>query len=73
MKEVQNTAPRVDDIPYCMLYNLPENGKNLVIEIFNDLRIDGQIIDHWKNSTNSKQKPNKNPNDAESYCGIYLL
>nr|CAI5843233.1 unnamed protein product [Callosobruchus analis] len=70
----KNTSPGYDDIRYPMIENLPNNAKELIIDIFNDLWILGKNLEEWKKVIVVPcLKQGKDPNDSNSYIPISLL
>lgn len=75
IKQTHNTAPGFDNIKYPILDNLPKSAKMFLLEIFNDIIKTGECdIKEWKNVIIVPiLKPQKDPNNHESYRAISLL
>lgn len=73
IKASKNTAPGMDNIHYIMIYKLSDTGKKLLLEIFNNIWITGNMPSQWKEYIVIPiLKSSKNPNEAESYRAISL-
>lgn len=74
LKHTRNTSPGYDNIQYCMIANLPRNGKERLLKIFNEMWMNGKEIMEWKNVIVCPiLKQDKDPNDGSSYRGISLM
>lgn len=69
----KNTAPGMDKIHYPMLLNLPEIGKQMLLQIYNNIFTSGQIPKDWKKYLVLPiLKHQKDPKLAKSYRAISL-
>lgn len=73
-RDLKDTAPGIDGIPYSLLRNLPQEGKVMVTNYFNEILRTGDVPDDWKKTVLVPVlKPKKDPSVAESYRPISKL
>lgn len=74
LNELKNTAPGVDGIVNLMLVNLPNEAKEELLQLYNNMYKEYISPDTWKTQIIIPiLKPRKNPNNPTSYRPIALL
>ena len=69
----KNSAPGTDAIHYEIIKQLPEKEKFTILQLMNKSCDEGKRPEQWKKATIIPlQKPNKDPNDPQSYRPISL-
>lgn len=69
----RDTSPGLDDIPYILIKRLDASAKSVLLKIFNDLWLTGEIPSSWKTIVIVPiLKPDKDPKSADSYRPISL-
>lgn len=67
------TAPVEDDISYCMLKNVSERGKSVLLKMYNRVWEGGKLPEQWKEALVVPIcKPDKDSCKAEGYRPIAL-
>ena len=68
LSQAKNSAPGEDGIGYQMLKHLPESAITLLLDIYNRVWVDGNILNKWKSAILLPfQKPGKSSNRPDSY------
>jgi hypothetical protein len=63
-----NSSVGLDGIKFNLLKNLPERGKEILLEIYNQILSAGTCPESWRETkVVSILKPGKEPNNAKSY------
>lgn len=71
--KVNNTTPGRDQISYCMIRNLSDPSKSILVKLFNKIWEEGRLPDQWKEAVIVPIcKPGKDPALAESFRPIAL-
>nr|CAI5836562.1 unnamed protein product [Callosobruchus analis] len=74
LRNANNSSPGLDNITYSMIWHLPLNGKQLLLELYNDVWLENKDIEDWRKIiVVAVRKPGKDPNLCESYRPISLL
>ena len=68
IRKKRDTATGLDNVSYSMLFNLPSEGREMLLSLYNSHLSQNLIPVCWK----SILKPNKDLNDAETYRPIAL-
>lgn len=73
LNKCRNTTPGEDDISYCMLRNLSDRCKRVLLKLYNKVWEEGNLPEQWKEAIVVPIcKPGKDPSVAESYRPIAL-
>lgn len=74
LKKQKNTAPGIDNIHYCMLYNLPYHAKEILLRIYNSIWLNEvNVPDQWHEYVVIPiAKPGKPVGSPNSYRPISL-
>lgn len=73
LKKVNNSAPGPDNIPNCLIKNLPTSGINILLKIYNHIWLNNVFPQLWKTATVIPiPKPGKDQSNSYNYRPISL-
>ncbi|KAG5869594.1 hypothetical protein JTB14_014723 [Gonioctena quinquepunctata] len=73
LDSTNHSSPGPDSIPYEMLHALPQSAKETLLELYNNIWIEGIYPEQWRNITIVPiPKPGKDPKNTENYRPISL-
>uniref|UniRef100_A0A3Q3BE46 Reverse transcriptase domain-containing protein n=1 Tax=Kryptolebias marmoratus TaxID=37003 RepID=A0A3Q3BE46_KRYMA len=73
LKKTKNTAPGKDQIWYRMIRQLSEKSKDIILQLYNKIWMEGQLPINWKESIIIPiAKPGKDHSNPENYRPIAL-
>lgn len=68
LNDCGKTTPGEDDISYCMLRNLSESSKNVLLRLYNRASVESNLPEEWKKAIVVPIcKPGKDPSKPAGY------